>query len=94
MKRLHFKRATRLSGLHDELIAAGLTPSLVLGDDDNVWLTYEDDVDDNAVEAIVTVHDATPLPPPPDPDDAFMKAIESATTLEQLKAALLGLKRK
>jgi len=34
--------------------------------------------------------ETSPPPPPPDPDEELAKAIEAATTLDELKAALLG----
>jgi hypothetical protein len=46
--------------LHDELISAGIIPSLVENLDNKTWIT----VDDNqvaATNAVVAIHDPTPI---------------------------------
>lgn len=47
-----------------------------------------DDADPAAVRRIVSAH--VPPPPPADPVEEFRKAVEAATSLAALKAALLG----
>lgn len=90
-KRLPFAKAHRLSKLHDELLAAGITPERVEGtvDGKTCWITVDDAFDPAVVQAVVDAHDPTPVPAP-DPDAELAAAIQAATTLEQLKAALLG----
>lgn len=90
MTRLHYSRPHNLSRLHDELLASGIRPLLVEGDGAELWLTLADDVAITLVDTIVAAHDPTPAPPPPDPDVELALAIDSATTLAELKAALLG----
>lgn len=92
MTRLHFTKPHRLTKLHDELIAAGLTPERVEGtpDGSEAWITVADNIDPAAVTAIVAAHNPTPPAPPPDPDIELAAAITAATTLDALKAALLA----
>lgn len=82
--------------LHDELIQAGFFPVLVENDKPdgahiapNTWLTFEDSTDMTAVQVVIDAHDPTPIVIP-DPDEEIAEAIQAATTLSELKAALLG----
>lgn len=88
--RLEFTREHALSKLHDELLAAGVVPELVEGDGETCWITVADDADAELVRQVVDAHDPTPPAPPPDPDEELAAAIEAATTIEELKHALLG----
>jgi hypothetical protein len=88
MARLHFTGVST-NKLHDELITAGIIPQLVESLGADTWIT----VDDSQVEAVndvVVAHDPTPKPSPPDPDEELAAAIQAATTLDELKDALLG----
>ena len=49
--------------LHDELINAGITPLLVESKEDKTWITFADDADMTAVQAIIDAHNPEPLPP-------------------------------
>ena len=56
--------------LHDELIASGVTPIMVLiRPDESVELMLSDDIDMTAVQAIIDAHNPAPLPPQPTSDD-------------------------
>lgn len=82
-----------LTRLHDELLAAGFAPAIVEGDGERVRLAFDGAVDEQTVRQVVGDHDPTPPDPPPDPDDELRAAIEGATSLNELKAALLGTNR-
>ena len=53
--RYHFNKVHQLNTLHDELLAAGLTPQHVEGRDDDIWITVEPS-DEAAVTTVVTAH--------------------------------------
>ncbi|OCZ53783.1 hypothetical protein [Dehalobacter sp. TeCB1] len=57
--------------LHDELIAGGVIPQLVESKDEKTWVTVEESQVD-AVNAIVSVHDPTPLPAKPTETDYLL----------------------
>jgi hypothetical protein len=59
--KLHFV-GVNTNKLHDELIAAGIVPQLVESLDADTWITVEDS-QEATVNAVVAVHDPTPLPP-------------------------------
>ena len=73
MKRLHFPIPSNLSLLHEEILDAIPTVAPVMnvtngqleavmrveGNDNNVWLTVPDDVDEAAIAVVVQAHDAT-----------------------------------
>lgn len=86
--KLHFTNVNT-NKLHDELIVAGVIPQLVESLDADTWVTVEDS-QEVAVNAMVAVHDPTPLPDLPDPDEELAAAIVAATSLDELKNALLG----
>jgi hypothetical protein len=98
MKRLAFTRIHLLDKLNDELLAAipALAPKAnadseleavftISGDGDELVLEVPDDVDEKAIAAVVDAHDPTPPAPPPDP----ALAIAAASTVEELKQAVL-----
>lgn len=91
MSSLTFPKPTALHGeaLTDELAAAGFLDAEV---SDNgrgeLEVSGVADGDRDAVQAVIDAH--VPPPPPPDPDDEFRKAVEAATSIADLKAALLG----
>jgi hypothetical protein len=51
--------------LHDELIKAGIVPLLVESTEEKTQITYANDIDMAAVQAVIDAHDPTPLPPKP-----------------------------
>lgn len=57
MKTLAYTKPNRLNHLHDELLAAGITPIAVLGRSDDITIDVEDSVDSAAVGAVVSAHD-------------------------------------
>lgn len=85
---LRFPVPTSLHGdaLADELAAAGLPDADVSVDGDELVIAGPEDRD--AVQAVVDAH--VPPAPGPNPDDEFRKAVEAATSIAGLKAALLG----
>lgn len=95
MKTLTFVRPHNLGKLHDELLAAGVPLPLVdgctpvQGRGNEIMLTVPDDADEQLIAAVVAAHDPTAVPAP-DPDAELEAAIAAATTLEELKDALLG----
>lgn len=98
MKELVYERAVNLSKLHDELLAAlpelrpvdDETPVMTVeGDDTEVRLTIPEGVDLATIEAVVSAHDAIPLPEP-DHLAQFKAEIAAAVTIHEIKAALLG----
>lgn len=93
MRTLTYSKPHRLSQLHDELIAAGITPLRVEGKDNDIWLTVEDGVSDSAVQARIDAH--VPIAPPLAPDVkqlgiAYKNALTAAGNFAQLKSALLN----
>jgi hypothetical protein len=72
-----------LSLLHDQLLAAGLTPALVEGREDEVRLTFTTTPPggEAAVAAVVTAHD--PAGRPPDPAQALLARLDDAGALTQ-----------
>ena len=55
--------------LHDELIAAGIVPLLVESLSGTTWITFADDADQAAIDAVVAAHDPTPRPLAPSLDE-------------------------
>lgn len=74
--------------LTDELAAAGFPDADVTVVGDDLRVTGIDDADRDAVRSVLDAH--VPPPPPADPADEFRAAIEAATSIADLKAALLG----
>ena len=54
--RYHYNKVHDLATLHDELVAAGLTPQHVEGNGDDIWITVEPS-DEAAVTTVVAAHD-------------------------------------
>ena len=65
--------------LHDELINAGVIPSLVESLGTTTWITVEDN-QESAVMAVVAVHNPTPLPLNAT-DDKRIVALEGAINM-------------
>jgi hypothetical protein len=102
MRTLTFNQPHHLGKLHDELLTIpGLQPvgeertavMSVSGDGQTLTLQVPDDANEAAIQSVVLTHDPTPPAPPPDPDAELDAAIEAATTLDELKAALRGMTR-
>lgn len=73
--------------LTEELAAAGLPGAQVRVVGDRLEVDAEG-ATEAKVQQVVAAH--VPPPPPPNPQDEFRKAVEGATTLAALKAAILG----
>lgn len=91
MKTLNYQKTHLLSQLHDELIASGITPERVEGKDDQIWLTVADDASEPAINALVASHIPSTATQPTlrQLADEFTDAVQAATTIPQLKAAIL-----
>lgn len=88
MLRLPAPTALHGDALTRELHAAGLVGARVTFYPDEGEVEVAGTDDRAAVERIVKAH--VPPPPPPDPDAEFRAALEAATTVAGIKAALLG----
>lgn len=73
--------------LTDELAAAGFTATVYVSGDELV-INGPADTDHDAVQAVIDAH--VPPAPPPDPETEFRAAVKAATSIADLKAALLG----
>lgn len=67
--------------LHDELIANGLTPLLVMhnrkiGDitAETTWIEFADDIEMATVQAVIDAHNQTPLPELPTVEERLKQA--------------------
>lgn len=58
-----------------------------------LWVTVPKTADLKEIDAAMKAHDPTPEPPRPDPREVHAKAIEQATTLAEVKAALAAFVR-
>lgn len=89
---LTFPKPTALNGaaLTGELRAAGFSvPDDAVRDvGTKIEVHGVGEADRDAVKAVVDAH--VPPPPPADPQAEFAAAVEAATTIAELKAALLG----
>lgn len=75
--------------LADELVAAGFADAEVSDNGrGDIEVSGVSESDRDAVQAVVDAH--APPAPEPDPDDEFRAAVEAATSIADLKAALLG----
>jgi acyl-CoA hydrolase len=108
MRGLRYRQPHHLGKLHLELLAAipGLQPiegsarCIVSGDGISLQLSVPDEIDPLQIQAVVEAHDPTPPPPP---EDAHQRALgrvrelyaatQAATTIAQLKQALVGTQR-
>lgn len=70
--------------LHDELINAGIVPLLVESKGNLTWITFADDTDMVAVQAVIDVHNPAPLPMP------LTEEKQRITDLESAIAGILG----
>lgn len=85
-----FVRSANAGQLHDEARGARKSwPASFVEKPDGSWVyrVDRDDVEEASVQGAVDAH--VPVAPP-DPDDEFRTAIEAATSIADLKAALLG----
>lgn len=78
------------SKLHDELINAGIVPLLVESLDDKTWITFVDDTDMTAVQAVINAHDPTPLPQEPTLEDRVTTTETKVVTIEQTLDTVFG----
>lgn len=87
---LTFPAPAKINGeaLTAELATAGYPDADVYLRDSELVIVGPDDTDRAGVKRVVDAH--VPPPPPPNPQDEFRKAVEAATTLAALKAAILG----
>ena len=69
----NYTKPHRLSRLHDELLAAGITPLSVLGTDDQLEIDVPDDVTEASVTAVVNAHNPSAI-------DAAMVAAQQELT--------------
>jgi len=105
MKELRVTKAHNLNQLHDELEAAvpALRPATVNGErvavmalqsaGDEITVRFPDEVDEAAVRAAITAHVARPREAPPDLRalwTTYRNSVQAATTVPQLKAALVN----
>jgi hypothetical protein len=63
VQRLAYVRPNKLNMLHDQLLAAGITPSSVEGLGDLFWITVDDQVVKATVDAVVSAHDSNATAP-------------------------------
>lgn len=93
MKKLSFVRANCLDKLCEEINSAGLPfTAAVTGKGDEIYIYVPDtatDADIATINNIVANHDPTPPPPPPSLNDLLVQAIQAASTLDELKAAVV-----
>lgn len=93
MIQLHYIKAHYLQQLYNELIAAGMDPLWPIGEDgDNIYIDVPDDCPQSMIDKIAqTVSNHIPNPPPPPklPDEILIDDLNAATTLDQVKAALV-----
>lgn len=101
MKSLTYQKQHHLSKLMDELLTIPQLQPIetdegkkavftLKGNGENIYLRVPDNAPVIEIEAIIQAHDPTSPPPPPDSDEELAQAIEAATTLNELKDALLG----
>lgn len=91
MTMIHVSAPSTVNGraLADELAAVGIPDSDVVLIGDHLRINA-DEADRATVERVVAEH--VPPPRPPDPDAEFRAAIQAASSIADLKAALLGTK--
>lgn len=87
---LEFTKPASLHGdaLEDEIRAAGWPDAEVSVAGDVLRVAEVPDGDRDSVKTVIDNH--VPPDPPPDPDAELASAIEGASTLAELKDALLG----
>lgn len=92
---IEIKPAVALDQLHDELLAAGIRVDALVRETSPPHRTLLDvkSADMERARAIVDAHAPTPPPAPINADAELAAALTAATTLEELKAALLGTTR-
>lgn len=80
-----------INQLHDAFVAAGIPPLKVEGNDTESRFAFQDAVTDGAIQAVITAY--TIAAPPALVDikaawQAYETAVNNATTVPQIKAAL------
>ena len=81
--KLHYQNVNT-NKLHDELIAAGIVPTLVESKGSDTWITT--DTSKQMVDAVVSQHDPTPLPEPASAEQRI-KDLEEAIALLYLEVS-------
>lgn len=76
--------------LHDELISLGIIPLLVEGKGDKTWITFDDNVDMTAVQAVIDAHNPEPLPVPPTIEERVTSTETKVVTIEQTLDTVFG----
>ncbi len=84
MKTLRYSHPNLLARLHDELLAAGITPERVEGRGEDIWITVADGANEQTIAVVVAAHDPTPDPVPDFGNDA--------TTRDQLVSGVTQLR--
>ena len=74
--------------LYDELVNAGIMPIWVESDTkkdefiaQNIWVTFADDVDMTAVQAVIDVHNPEPVPPLPTKEEIIEQELANTNSL-------------
>jgi hypothetical protein len=89
---LHFVKEHNIDRLYQELIDAGVTVLDLMHTDTDIWIGIPADAPQEMIDAVNTVvanHQPIPLPPPPTPDDIVIQELQAATTLDEVKSALI-----
>jgi hypothetical protein len=89
---LHFVKEHDIAKLWSELEAAGVVILDMYHTETEIWIGIPADAPQEMIDAVNTVvanHDPTPLPPPPTPDEIVIQELQAATTLDEVKAALI-----
>lgn len=90
MQTLHFTKPHEINQLRQELEARGIQIIDLAHRDDDIWITVADDAPVATIEEVVNAHvPAPPPPPPPTPDELVIQELQTATTLDEVKAALI-----
>lgn len=92
MQILHYVKQHDIDKLRNELETAGVVILYLAHTDEEIWIGIPDDAPQEMIDACNTVvanHDPTPPPPPPSPDEVVIQELQAATTLDDVKAALI-----
>lgn len=76
--------------LHDELIAVGIVPLLVECRNNVTWITFTDNTDMTAVQAVLDAHNPEPLPPEPTLEERIVTTETKVVTIEETINVLFG----
>lgn len=89
---LQATKAHNVNQLHDQFIAAGIVPTAVDSSATASRFEFEDAASDAAIDAVITNHTAQSTAPPNLLAlwSTYKAAVQAATTVAQLKAALVN----